>query len=76
MKSAIAKFIAVALFFTIAACNNKTEEKKEEVKTQPVENSAKPAEKEKTEISVGPGGAEVKTKDAEIKLITKDTTKK
>ncbi|MEI9943842.1 MAG: hypothetical protein WDN26_06425 [Chitinophagaceae bacterium] len=73
MKSTLTRCLAIALFFTATACNNDT--KTEETKVVPVETKPAPP-KEKTEVSVGPNGAEVKTKDANIKFNTKDTTKK
>lgn len=75
MKTGL-KLFAVSLLLSLFACNN--EKKKEETTTsakeQPVKTTT-PAEPKKTEISVGPGGAEVKTKSGtEVKVGEKGAT--
>lgn len=71
MKSTLTGIAAIVLLFSIIACNNDKEEKK----TTPIESTSSAKEKEKTEISVGPDGGEVKTKDVDLKIVTKDTSK-
>jgi len=70
--SATLKFLAGVLLLTAISCNN---EKKEEPKPAPATAVPEKKAAEKTEISVSPNGGELKTKDAIIKLNTKDTTK-
>ena len=79
MKTTFAKLFAASFLLVMIACNN--EKKKEETTTtheQPATTPAKtstPAEPKKTEISVGPGGAEVKTKSGtEVKVGDKGAT--
>lgn len=67
MKSTLTGITAITLFFSVVACNADKEEKK----TTPPESTSK----EKTEISVGPDGGEVKTKDVDLKVVTKDADK-
>lgn len=75
MKSIFCRLFAASLLIAAISCNNeKTEATKTEVKTStPVKTTT---ETKKTEVTVGPGSAEVKTKDVNVKLNTKDTTKK
>lgn len=94
MKTLIAKFVLASVLFGFVACNN-SETKTEETKATESGSSTPgtSTEKKKTEVSIGPGGAEVKTKsgaevkvgesggsvgnkDVNIKINTKDTTKK
>jgi hypothetical protein len=70
--SAILRFLTAFLFMTAISCTN---EKKEEPKVAPATATPEKKAADKTEISVSPTGGEVKTKDATIKLNTKDTTK-
>ncbi len=79
MKFSLNKILAVVLIGGAVACNN---QKAEEPKTEKMESKPaptvvepKPAEP-KTSVSVGPDGAEVKTKDVNLKLNTKDTSRK
>ena len=90
MKRQFARFFAAALLFGAVACNNeKTEQKEEKTTVSPTKTAG---EAKKTEISVGPNGGSVKTrdgkeveldksgarvgtKDVNVKVNTKDTTK-
>ncbi|MGK2864730.1 MAG: hypothetical protein ACSLE0_22560 [Chitinophagaceae bacterium] len=71
MKTTFARLFAVSLLLVMLSCND--EKKKEESTTTTHKKSdATPAERKKTEISVGPGGAEVKTKSGtEVKVSDK-----
>ena len=74
MKTRFLNLFAVAFLFVMFACNNET--KKEETTTvkEPAKKEAA-AEAKKTEISVGPDGAEVKTKSGtEVKVGDKGAT--
>ena len=77
MKTRFLKLFAGSFLFVMLACNNET--KKEETTTikekeQPAKKET-PAEPKKTEISVGPDGAEVKTKSGtEVKVGDKGAT--
>ncbi len=76
MKFSLNKIFAIVLIGGALACNNqKAEEPKTEAKPAPTVVEPKPAEP-KTSVSVGPDGAEVKTKDVNLKLNTKDTLRK
>ncbi len=62
MKKHLMAFTAGFLLIALAACSN--EEKKTETPvTPPAQTKAPPPPAQKTEISVGPDGASVKTKD-------------
>jgi hypothetical protein len=70
MKTILTKFVLVSAIFGFVACNN-SEKKTEEASATESGSSAAPAttEPKKTEVSVGPNGAEVKTKTgAEVKV--------
>ena len=82
------KVLAGSLLFTFVACNSETSAESDK---QTTETKASKDEDEKTEISVGPDGASLKskntdvkvssegasvgTKDVNVKVNTKDTTK-
>ncbi|MGZ8557452.1 MAG: hypothetical protein ACXWWC_03930 [Chitinophagaceae bacterium] len=79
MKTTFARLFAASFLLVMLACNN--EKKKEETTTTTKEQPATtpatttPAEPKKTEISIGPDGAEVKTKSGtEVKVSDKGTT--
>ena len=69
MKTGFLKLFTGSFLLVLLACNN--EKKKEEtttIKEQPGKTNT-PAEPKKTEISIGPDGAEVKTKSGtEVKI--------
>ncbi len=71
MKTVIARFFAASLLLIMLSCND--EKKKVETTTTTHEQrEATRTERKKTEISVGPGGAEVKTKSGtEVKVSDK-----
>lgn len=74
MKTRFLNLFAVVFLFVMFGCNNET--KKEETTTvkEPAKKEAA-AEAKKTEISVGPDGAEVKTKSGtEVKVGDKGAT--
>ena len=65
MKTMIIKFVLASALFGFVACNN-SEKKTEETNAT---ESGTATEPKKTEVSVGPGGAEVKTKSGtEVKV--------
>ena len=78
MKTRIAQFFLAALLLGFVACNNQESEAE---KPAPAPETAKPAATTpkpadpKTEVSVGPGGAEVKTSDVKVKVATKDSAR-
>lgn len=74
MKPRLVKLFASSFLLVMIACNN--EKKKEEETTTVKEQPAKPAaEPKKTEISIGPDSAEVKTKSGtEVKVGEKGVT--
>jgi len=74
MKTTFVNLFAASFLLVMLACND--EKKKEETTTTTKEQPATiPAEPKKTEISVGPGGAEVKTKSGtEVKVGEKGAT--
>ncbi len=79
MKTTFARLFAASFLFVMLACND--EKKKEETTTTTKEQPATtpvitaPVEPKKTEISIGPDGAEVKTKrGTEVKVGDKGAT--
>jgi hypothetical protein len=62
MKKHLMTFTAGFLLIALAACSN-DEKKTETPATPPAQTKAPPPPAQKTEISVGPDGASVKTKD-------------
>ena len=79
MKTTFAKLFAASFLLVMLACND--EKKKEETTTTTKDHSnaspatTTPAEPKRTEISIGPDGAEVKTKSGtEVKVGDKGTT--
>ena len=74
MKKVVSGIISTFLLVAVVACNNENKEETKSSSAQPSSTTTK--DSKKTEISVGPGGAEVKTKDVGIKINTKDSTNK
>lgn len=74
MKTSFVKLFAGSFLMVMLACNN--EKKKEEAtKEQPPKTTTPTAEPKKTEISIGPDSAEVKTKSGtEVKVGEKGVT--
>lgn len=76
MKTSFLKLFAGSFLMVMLACNN--EKKKEETTTekeQPAKTTSPTAEPKKTEISIGPDSAEVKTKSGtEVKVGEKGVT--
>ena len=67
MKPIATWLLAAAFFVPATACNNQETETRQEAEKTTVK--PKPGETKKTEVSVGPDGAEVKTKDGtEVKV--------
>lgn len=76
MKTALVKTVAGCFLLVMIACNNETSEAKTPEAAKPAPAATTPVKVEpKTEVSVGPDGAEVKTKDIKVKVNTRDTTK-
>lgn len=67
MKTKGIQLLAASFLAVIVACNNQTTEEKkpEQGNSTTVKTETKTAEPKKTEVTVGPDGAEVKTKTGE-----------
>ena len=66
MKTSFVKIFVAASLLILFSCND---EKKEKTNTTEEKTGVKKEEPKKTEVSIGPGGAEVKTKSGtEIKV--------
>jgi len=75
MKTSFAKLFAGSFLIVMLACNNEKKKEETTTKEQPAKTTTPTAEPKKTEISIGPDSAEVKTKSGtEVKVGEKGVT--